>query len=82
MSEEVLVREFAAVVRRLRLEKGLSPERLAELAGLHRTYIGHIERAETTVTIVTANKLARALGVNLSGMFSELEQNSDRGDSG
>lgn len=74
MSEEVLVREFGGVVRRLRLEHGYSQERFAERCGLHRTYIGSIERGEKVVTIVTANKLARALGITLAEMFSELEQ--------
>lgn len=74
MSEEELVREFGAVVRRLRLEQGFSQERFAERSGLHRTYIGSIERGEKVVTIVTANKLARALGITLADMFSELEQ--------
>ena len=82
MSEEALVRDFAKVVRRLRLEKGYSQERLAELSGLHRTYIGHIERAEKVVTIVTANKVARALGTTLPSMFSELERGSDCRDYG
>ena len=82
MSEEVLVREFGAVVRRLRLEKGFSQERFAELCGLHRTYIGSIERGEKVVTIVTANKVAKALGTTLAGLFSELERGSNVADGG
>ncbi len=72
--EEALVREFGAVVRRLRLGQGFSQERFAERCGLHRTYVGSIERGEKVVTIVTANKVAKALGITLAGMFSELEQ--------
>lgn len=75
--EEVLVREFGAVVRRLRLEQGFSQERFAELCGLHRTYIGTIERGEKVVTIVTAHKVAKALGVSLAAVFSELERETD-----
>lgn len=78
MAGEMLTREFGALVRRLRLERGLSQERLGELCGLHRNYIGAIERAERTPSIVSADKLARALGTTLSSMFSELEQGSDR----
>ncbi|WP_266096299.1 helix-turn-helix transcriptional regulator [Rubrobacter tropicus] len=67
------------MVRKLRLEKDLSQEGLAELCGLHRNYIGAIERAERTPSIVTADKLARALGTTLSEVFSELERNLDQG---
>ncbi len=74
MSRESLVREFGGAVRRLRLEKGYSQERFAELCGLHRTYIGSIERGEKVVTIVTANKLARALGLTLTGLLAEVEK--------
>ena len=69
-----MTRKFGALVRQLRLEKGMSQERLAELCGLHRNYIGAIERAERTPTIVTAHKLAQALGTTLSVLFSELER--------
>ena len=68
---------FGELVRRLRLEKGLSQERLAELCGMHRNYVGAVERAERTPSIVAANKLARALGTTLSNMFVELERRPD-----
>jgi transcriptional regulator with XRE-family HTH domain len=72
-----LVLRFGELVRRLRLEKGLSQERLAELCGMHRNYVCALERAERTPSIVAADKLARALGITLSGMFSELDQDPD-----
>jgi len=58
-------RAFAANVRRTRTERGLTQERLAELAGLHRTYIGSIERAERNVSIDNMARVARALKVPL-----------------
>ena len=67
-------------MRRLRGEKGLSQERLAELCGMHRNYVGAVERAERTPSIVAAHKLARALGTTLSSMFSELERVSNEAD--
>lgn len=72
---------FGGLVRRLRLEQGVSQERLAELCGMHRNYVGAVERAERTPSIVAADKLAKALGTSLSTMFSELEQGSDRSNS-
>jgi transcriptional regulator with XRE-family HTH domain len=60
-----LAERFGEVVRRLRKAAGLSQEAMADLCGLHRTYIGSIERGEKTVTIATANKIADALGLRL-----------------
>jgi transcriptional regulator with XRE-family HTH domain len=56
-----LVSIFAANVRRRRIELNLSQEALAELAGVHRTYIGMIERSEKNVTIYNIERIASAL---------------------
>ena len=58
----------------MRLERGLSQERLGELSGLHRNYVGAVERAERTPSIVQADRLARALGTTLSEMLAEVER--------
>lgn len=60
-------------MRDLRGEIGLSQEQYAAKCGLHRTYIGSIERGEKTVTIETASKLAQAFGMSLSQLFERLE---------
>lgn len=54
---------FAENVRRLRKARGLSQEELAEAAGVHRTYIGMLERAEKNVTIYNIERIAIALDV-------------------
>ena len=61
--ETRLVTVFAGNVRRLRKERGLSQEELAEAAGVHRTYVGMIERGEKNVTIYNIERIAIALDV-------------------
>ena len=58
-----LVKTFAANVRRRRLALGLSQEALADLAGVHRTYVGMLERGEKNVTIYNIERIALALGL-------------------
>lgn len=63
--------KFGEKVRELRNKKGLSQEKLAEIADVHRTYIGMIERAEKNITLVNIEKIAKALNVSISSMFEE-----------
>lgn len=74
MMERKLTRDFGVAVRRLRIQMEMSQEELADLCGLHRTYIGSIERGEKTVTIETANRIAVGLGISIAQLFDELER--------
>jgi len=65
---------FGKVVRQYREKLGLSQEDFADVAGIHRTYVSLIERGKVQVSIGIAHKLAVALGVPLSRMWRELEQ--------
>jgi transcriptional regulator with XRE-family HTH domain len=56
---------FAANLRRIRLAKPLSQEALADRAGLHRTYVGCVERNEKNISIESMERLANALDVDL-----------------
>ena len=62
--------EFGIKVREFRNQRGISQEKLAELAGVHRTYIGMIERAERNITLVNIQKIANALSVKISSFFA------------
>jgi transcriptional regulator with XRE-family HTH domain len=55
--------------RQPRAERGLSQERLAELAQMHRTYLGGIETARRNLSFKNLFRLARALGVSLADLF-------------
>jgi len=53
----------------VRLRKGISQEKLAELAGLHRTYVSSVERGERNISLVNIHRLAEALEVKLRGLM-------------
>lgn len=56
---------FAKRLREIRLEKGISQEKLAELSNLHRTYVSSVERCERNITVDNMERLATALDVDL-----------------
>lgn len=60
---------FGDRVRELRQNSGLSQEQLAYKAGLHRTYIGMIERAEKNITLVNIERIAQALEVEIETLM-------------
>ena len=65
-----ICKRFGARVRALRVERGLSQEDLAQNAGLHRTYVGGIERGERNISLVNIEKLAIALDVSVESLMS------------
>ena len=65
--------QFGDKVRKARLAKKLSQEDLADMAGVHRTYIGMIERAEKNITLINIDKIAKALKVSVKYLLDETE---------
>lgn len=71
MKSEILTR-FGKKVREERIKNKLSQEQLAIKAGVHRTYIGMIERAEKNITLENIEKIANALDIKLADLFKGL----------
>ncbi|AVT12054.1 helix-turn-helix domain-containing protein [Paracidovorax avenae] len=59
------IERISSQVRAIRIANGWSQEELADRCGLHRTYIGAIERGERNITVLTLYKLAGALGCDV-----------------
>lgn len=68
---------FGHRVRALRLERGLTQERLAEHAGLHRTYISSLERGQRNVAVLNVLRLAAALNVDPAELIRGLDTFED-----
>jgi len=67
MNKQILQR-FGKRIREERARQGISQERLGQLAHVHRTYIGMIERAEKNITLTNMEKIARALGLKVGDL--------------
>ncbi len=68
VKREILLK-FGNKVRGRRLKLGLSQEELSSRAGVHRTYIGMIERAEKNITLENIEKIAKALEISLDNLM-------------
>ena len=61
-------------IRSLRLEKGLSQEKLALLSGLDRTYLASVESGKRNISIINLEKIIVALSVSFSDFFADIER--------
>jgi len=73
MNKEEILIKFGKRIREERLKRELSQEELADIAGVHRTYIGMIERAEKNITLLNIEKIAKALNIKISELFESLQ---------
>ena len=67
-----ICKKFGNKVRNLRIAQGISQEVLAQKSGLHRTYIGSVERGERNITLVNIEKITKALGLSLGDMLNDM----------
>lgn len=70
MEKEPILLKFGKNVQKIRKIRHLSQEQLAELAGVHRTYIGMIERAEKNITLYNIERIAKGLNVPIVELLS------------
>lgn len=63
-------------LRQLRVERGLSQERLALASGIDRSYVGRVERGSENVTVNTLEAFATVLEVHVSQLFAEVDENA------
>lgn len=66
--------KLGRAIRRLRQDAGYSQESFADAVGLHRTYVGSIERGERNLSLDNIGRIATALGISVSRLFLEAEK--------
>ena len=71
-----IVSVFANNLKKYRMEKGLSQEKVADIAGLHRTYISAIERKKRSIALDNVQKIADALEIDTYLLFISNEEDS------
>ena len=69
VKSRTLLNLLAKNIRKERQRRSLSQEELADLAGVHRTYVGMIERSEKNITVLGLEKIAKALQVDIVDLF-------------
>jgi transcriptional regulator with XRE-family HTH domain len=70
----LLLKALGRRIRELRTEQGYSQEAFADKCGVHRTFMGTIERGESNLSFQNIHKVAATLGVTLSDLFLNLER--------
>lgn len=74
MKDNILI-SFGKIVRKFRVERGISQEDFAELCELHRTYISDIELGKRNVSLENIARIARAFNITISELFLEVDYN-------
>jgi transcriptional regulator with XRE-family HTH domain len=65
--------KFGRTVRRLRIAREFSQESFADEIGVHRTFMGSVERGETNISLDNIARIAKGLRITLAELFAELD---------
>ena len=68
---EEILRQFGLRVKGFRQSRGISQEKLADLAGLDRSYVGGVERGERNISLINIHKLAAALNISTGTLLED-----------
>lgn len=72
-TSDILIK-FGLVIRELRLERQISQEALADICGLHRTYVSDVELGKRNISLENIEKIANALGVSIEFIFGKVKK--------
>ena len=72
-ADERRLKAFGLRMKLLRVSRGWSQEELAEAAGMHRTFIGQVERGQRGMNILGLWRLSRAFGIPIGDLFTDVE---------
>jgi transcriptional regulator with XRE-family HTH domain len=72
-----LLRALGQRIRELRTERGYSQEAFADQCGVHRTFMGTVERGESNLSFQNVVKVSSALGIPLASLFKDLEERAN-----
>ena len=67
------LKAFGLRLKLLRVSRGWSQEELAEVAGMHRTFIGQVERGQRGMNIINLWRLSEAFGIPIGDLFTDVE---------
>lgn len=73
---DALIQRLGQRIRELRTQRGWSQEQFADVCGVHRTYMGHLERGEKNISFSSIERVAKALDVSLAQLFDGLEEDA------
>lgn len=71
MSDTILLAELGRMIRKKRLEKGITQNSLARLCGIGKANMSRMEAGKINVSIITLNKISKALGISIADLFKE-----------
>ena len=73
LTEQAILLALGQRIRESRHQRSISQEQLADIAGVHRTYVGMVERGEKNVTVLTLARIASALELNIEDLIGGLD---------